>query len=134
MKISFMGIAVSLAIVVGALFALGFIAFGQARCTGINVWAAMTLAVITVIVNFTVFHALDWINDAFASKFAKDAVAETMSDMTKAMKMQQQGFKNLAQEHRARQALLGGGDNSPTPGVDVDDGMFGQFPGEYADK
>lgn len=93
----FIGGGVTAALV--SLWILGYIAFGSAKCSGINTWAAVTLTVVAMIVIYFVIHSLDWLSDWIAAGTATKAAAAGQRDMREA-------FRDQREQSNALRALM----------------------------
>lgn len=69
-------------LVFASLWGLGYLAFGNAKCSGVNPFAVTALSVITVIFIYTTFAGTDWINDWFAARAVTKAQIQTNRSLT----------------------------------------------------
>lgn len=106
-------------LIFGSLWGLWVAAFGHAKCSGINPFAASALAIVLVIAIFVVFSSLDWINDWLAAK----SVTKSQVNMNKQLTEQ---ARTLGQQLLARKRLTA--PPEPVGGLDYDDGDFVDYP------
>jgi hypothetical protein len=84
MKTTLALIAIPIVVVVGSLWGLGLIAFGNAKCTGVNIWAAIILTVIAVAVYTLLITSIDFLNDWIATRTASKGASKDLVDLTRA--------------------------------------------------
>jgi hypothetical protein len=100
---------------------LYYVAFGSAKCTGINPPAAIFFTVVIMIILFIAFNSIDWLNDWISAGTATKAARAGQRDMVEAFRGQQAQsnalnalLRTMSQQAKTEQAMT-----PPEPGPQV---------------
>jgi hypothetical protein len=118
MKYIFALPSIAILTVAGFLWWLAYLAFGNARCQGLNAFALAALSGLTVMFIYITFAATDWLNDWIATR------AVTKAQITTNKTLAEQA-RTIATQVAAGRKLAG--QTPPEGGLDYDLNLMDQL-------